>query len=140
MSIFIFVEKKSNMHKTSITIGITFAGLSVILGAFGSHALKDKLELPLLQVFETAVRYQMYHALALIILGFVADKLNIQFASYSTYLFIAGIILFSGSLYLISCKSILGIESWKFLGPITPLGGLCFILAWLMFLISYLKK
>jgi len=128
------------MHKTSITIGITFAGLSVILGAFGSHALKDKLELPLLQVFETAVRYQMYHALALIILGFVADKLNIQFASYSTYLFIAGIILFSGSLYLISCKSILGIESWKFLGPITPLGGLCFILAWLMFLISYLKK
>lgn len=128
------------MHKTSIILGITFAGLAVVLGAFGAHALKDKLEPSQLQVFETAVKYQMYHAIALLILGFAADKLNLQFATYASYLFIAGIIFFSGSLYLLSCKSILGIEHWKFLGPITPIGGLCFILAWLMFLTAYLKK
>jgi len=93
-----------------------------------------------LQVFETGVRYQFYHSLALILLGIIAEKINAQSAIYAGYGFIAGIVLFSGSLYLLSLRSILGIESWKFLGPVTPFGGLCFIAGWALLLISVLKN
>ena len=128
------------MQKTAILSGILLAAAAVILGAFGAHALKTRLEPDQLQVFETAVRYQMYHAFALILLGISFDKLNVSVASYSAWLFLAGIFFFSGSLYLLACKSIAGIEHWRFLGPVTPLGGLCFISGWILFFVSYLKK
>jgi len=128
------------MQKITIVTGILFAGTAVILGAFGAHALKAKLDAAQLQVFETAVRYQTYHALALILVGFSFDKLHPSLAAWTGWLFLAGILFFSGSLYLLSCKTLAGIEHWKFLGPITPLGGLCFISGWGMFLASYLKK
>ena len=128
------------MQKINIVAGILFAGFAVIFGAFGAHALKAKLDAGQLQVFETAVRYQMYHAFALMLVGFSFDKLHSSLATWAGWLFITGILFFSGSLYLLSCKTLAGIENWKFLGPITPLGGLCLISGWVLFLGSYLKK
>jgi uncharacterized membrane protein YgdD (TMEM256/DUF423 family) len=128
------------VQKTFLVIGSGAATLAVILGAFGAHALKEKLSPEQLQTFETGVRYQMYHAFALIIISLASEKLNTQLLNYSGYLFIAGIVFFSGSLYLLSAKNLLGIESWKFLGPVTPLGGLSFIIAWVLVLLSAIKK
>src|SRR5437868_5829233 len=119
------------MQKIFLAIGSSLATVGVVLGAFGAHALKEKLAPEQLQVFETGVRYEMYHAFALIIVALLYDKFNQQFLNYSGYLFIIGIIFFSGSLYLLASRNILGIESWRFLGPVTPLGGLCFIAAWI---------
>src|SRR5204863_827524 len=110
-------------------LGSAAAALAVMLGAFGAHALKEKLASDQLQVFETGVRYQMYHALALIFVAVLSDKINSSLLTVSGYLFLSGIVLFSGSLYLLSARNLLGIENWKFLGPVTPLGGMCFIVA-----------
>ena len=91
------------------------------------------------EVFETGVKYQMYHSLALILLGILFERFNSQTTIYSGYFFLAGMVFFCGSLYLLSTRSILGIESWKFLGPITPIGGLCFIIGWILLVFSVLK-
>ena len=120
--------------------GSLAAAIAVLLGAFGAHALKDKLEPAQLQVFETGVRYQFYHAFALIVVALLSERFNSSLLNSSGYLFITGIIFFSGSLYLLSAKNLLGIENWKFLGPITPLGGLCFIVAWSFVAISVWKQ
>ena len=127
------------MNRLFILSGSALAALAVVLGAFGAHALKANLEPEQLQVFETGVKYQFYHSLALILLGILFEKFNSQATVYSGYFFLAGILFFSGSLYLLSTKSLLGIESWKFLGPVTPLGGLCFILGWILLFISVFK-
>ena len=111
-----------------ITLGSIFAGTAVILGAFGAHALKEKLSIQQLQVFETGVKYQFYHAFV--------PALN-----YSFWFFTAGILLFSGSLYLLSTIDINGLSGIKsILGPITPLGGLCFILGWISLIIAVKGK
>ena len=128
------------MQKLFLIIGSIAATLAVILGAFGAHALKEKLSPEQLQVFDTGVRYQFYHAFALLVIGLLAEKYNSSFLNYSGYLFLTGIFLFSGSLYLLSTKNLFGMEGWKFLGPITPLGGLCFIAGWIFLVISVLKK
>ena len=120
--------------RTVFMAGGILSALSVGLGAFGAHGLKDKIATEQLQVFETGVRYQFFHALALIVLGIFMDRFPSSPMRLTIQLLIAGIILFSGSLYLLSTRELLGIESWKkFLGPITPIGGLCFIAGWLSF-------
>ncbi|MCX6291484.1 MAG: DUF423 domain-containing protein [Bacteroidetes bacterium] len=128
------------MNKKYLLFGFIAAGTAVMLGAFGAHLLKDQLPSDQLQTFETAVRYQFYHAFALIVTGLLAEKFSSRYFIYAGNLFVAGIIFFSGSLYLLSTKNLLGIESWKFLGPVTPLGGLCFILAWFMLAAGIFKK
>jgi uncharacterized membrane protein YgdD (TMEM256/DUF423 family) len=128
------------MNRYFLIAGSLFAGLAVILGAFGAHALKSKLAAEQIQVFETGVKYQMYHAIALIVLFALSEKIGSSMLNYSGYFFTAGIILFSGSLYLLSCSELLGIEKMKsILGPITPLGGLSLIIGWVCLLISALK-
>ena len=127
------------MQKTFLVAGAAAAGIAVILGAFGAHALKEKIPADQLLVFETAVRYQMYHAFALITVAILSEKSGSSLLNYSGYLFILGIIFFSGSLYLLSTRSLSGIEA-RILGPVTPLGGLCFIIAWLLVVLSILKK
>ena len=127
------------MQKTFLVAGSAAAGIAVILGAFGAHALKEKIPADQLLVFETAVRYQMYHAFALITVAILSEKSGSSLLNYSGYLFILGIIFFSGSLYLLSTRSLSGIEA-RILGPVTPLGGLCFIIAWLLVVLSILKK
>jgi uncharacterized membrane protein YgdD (TMEM256/DUF423 family) len=112
--------------KIFMAIAASFGGLSVILGAFASHALKEKLSDRALEIWETGTKYQMYHALALLLVALLLSRI----ATISTplviagYGFIIGIVLFSGSLYSLSLSGI------KWLGAITPLGGVAFIIGW----------
>lgn len=117
--------------------GVIFAGLGVALGAFGAHALKQMLSEHLLTVYETGVRYQMYHAFGLLFLSFLADRFGEQHAralKWAGNLMVAGIVIFSGSLYALSISGI------KPLGAITPLGGVAFIAAWSIVAVMLAKK
>ncbi len=126
------------MQRKFLIIGSTFALIAILLGAFGAHALKNIVDTYSIDIFETGIRYQFYHALALIILGFVSDKVTSSNLKYSGYLFIGGIILFSGSLYTIALKDVVHINLiW--IGPITPIGGALFIIGWILFLLAIIK-
>jgi uncharacterized membrane protein YgdD (TMEM256/DUF423 family) len=100
------------------------SGLAVAAGAFGAHALRARLEPGDLLVFETGARYQMYHGLALIAAGLVAERWPGPLAGIAGWCFLAGIVLFSGSLYALTLTGVRG------LGAITPLGGLAFLTGW----------
>lgn len=107
-----------------VLLGALFAGLSVAAGAFGAHALRNQLEPRMLEVFETAARYQMYHALALFAAAWLVQQTQAQAAQVAGWAFIAGILLFSGSLYGMSLTGV------RVLGAITPVGGVAFIVGW----------
>ena len=109
-----------------LIIGSSFAALSVLLGAFGAHALKDRLSIEDLAIFEIAVRYQMYHALGLLFMGIASFYLTEKLVSIPAYFMILGIIIFSGSLLLLVFTNL------RWFGAITPIGGLCLILGWLL--------
>jgi uncharacterized membrane protein YgdD (TMEM256/DUF423 family) len=113
---------------TRIFIGIAaiLAGLAVAAGAFASHALKEKLTERALEIFETGARYQMYHALALLIVALLLSRAEASPTSLiaSGWAFVVGVALFSGSLYALSFSGI------KWLGAITPLGGVAFLIGW----------
>ena len=113
-------------HLLIIKTGVIFSLLSVIIGAFGAHLLENIIG-EKMDVFKTAVKYQMFHSLAIIIVGILAKLFNIDLI-LTYYLFFSAIILFSGSLYLIS------IVKYSFLGLITPIGGTLFILGWITLL------
>ena len=122
------------MNKRLLALSGFMGAAAVALGAMGAHFLKSKLETGLiteanLQTFETAVKYHMYHTIAILVIAFFADK--IKSASAAAYCFVAGVILFSGSLYLLSLAGLLGIGNAGWLGPITPVGGLFFIAGWI---------
>ncbi|MBK6363559.1 MAG: DUF423 domain-containing protein [Saprospiraceae bacterium] len=104
--------------------------IAVSLGAFGAHGLKFLLDETQMETFRTGVLYHFIHVVALLAIG-LSNKMSRRVLNISSLFFITGIILFSGSLYLLSCRQILGIEHWTFLGPLTPVGGLFFILGWL---------
>lgn len=111
--------------------GAFFSLLSVVIGAFGAHALKPLISAKMMAVYNTAVQYQMFHALALLILGvllhtLVSTDLQAKRFRLAGKLFLVGLVLFCGSLYLLAITSV------KILGAITPFGGLAFILAWLV--------
>jgi len=133
------------MTRTSLLSGSLFAALAIILGAFGAHSLDPYLKngamsIHDMQVYETAARYQMYHALALIAVGIIARLYGENRLLKATmWLFVAGIICFSGSLYFLSTKGITGIGT-GILGPVTPLGGLLFIAGWLCLIVSVVKN
>jgi len=127
------------MTRLFLAAGAALGGLSVILGAFGAHALKAKLPPEALASFETGVRYQMYHALALLLLAALQGRLAPGAAQAAGWLWIAGIALFSGSIYLLATRTLLGIEGWRWLGPVTPLGGLCLIAGWIALLVASLR-
>lgn len=112
--------------------------LAVVLGAFGAHALKEKMSANMLQVFETGVRYQFYHSFALLVVGVLYQYYAVKNLEMASLFFIIGIALFSGSLYAISLLSINGGSIGK-AGIITPIGGLFFILGWVQLLWGILK-
>jgi uncharacterized membrane protein YgdD (TMEM256/DUF423 family) len=113
------------MAKLFIVLGSFSGMLGVVLGAFGAHALKSRLSEDAMGVFETAVQYQFYHSLALLAVGILAlSQPQTILLKSSGYLFLLGILIFSGSLYLLSFTGV------KWLGAITPLGGLAFIGGW----------
>ncbi len=123
------------MNKNFLTAGALFAAVAVICGAFGAHFLKTKLSAEGLQTFETAVRYQFYHAFALLVTGILYKEFSNKLLKWAGNLFIAGIILFSGSLYILC-----GVQSLKWIGAITPFGGLCFITGWILLAAVITKK
>ena len=112
-----------------------FGFCAVLLGAFAAHGLKLLLEPEQMETFRTGVLYHFIHTLGLLVIGLSHGKKSTSLLLTSVF-FIVGILLFSGSLYLLSCRNILGIENWTFLGPLTPLGGLCFSVGWLLMIFS----
>lgn len=125
------------MSQLALILGAIFGLLSVIFGAFGAHILKKKLNTEQLQSFETGVKYQMYHAIVLLILGFQLND-TVAINKYIIYAFTAGIILFSFSIYGLVLSSANN-KKLKFLGPVTPLGGLFLILGWGLLLVTFLS-
>jgi uncharacterized membrane protein YgdD (TMEM256/DUF423 family) len=117
------------MHKRLIIIASVFGILAVILGAFGAHALKSLLDPAGLEVWKTAVSYHFYHTLALLFVSILPAS-NSKVVNMAAWFFSLGILFFSGSLYLITAKEILNITQLSVLGPLTPIGGLFFILGW----------
>jgi uncharacterized membrane protein YgdD (TMEM256/DUF423 family) len=127
------------MNKQIIITASVFGMLAVITGAFGAHGLKALLPVGQLEVWHTAVQYNFYHVFALLFLSTFAKFKN-KLITLAYYFFTFGIVCFSGSLYLLSCRSILGWDWLIVLGPITPLGGLLFILGWLMLALAALRN
>lgn len=125
--------------KHFITIGILGA-TAVILGAFGAHALKALLTTAQLETFNIGIRYHFYHTLAIFGAAILSKNNGSKSLLRAILFFTIGIILFSGSLYLLASREVLGIESWTFLGPITPIGGTFFILGWIMLIVEGFKK
>lgn len=126
------------MKTITLVFGAAYGMLSVILGAFGAHALKKILSVERLESFETGVRYQMYAAFFLLIAGYIL-KFDTSSQKWISIMMIVGTLLFSFSIYLLSMQDYWGINL-KFLGPITPLGGLFMILAWLMLIFYFVKN
>ncbi len=123
------------MSKKLIITGAFFGAMGVVLGALGAHSLKGIPSPDLLNSFETGVRYQIIHALLLLILGF-QNKIKTRVLSF---LIPAGIILFSFSIYLLSFRDLLDAGWLKILGPITPIGGLLLISSWILIIITTLR-
>ncbi|MEO5911592.1 MAG: DUF423 domain-containing protein [Pelobium sp.] len=126
------------MNKRIIIFAAIFGTLGVVLGAFGAHSLKKILNPDQLEIWHTAVQYHFYHTFALLFLSTFARFRN-KIINFSSYCFTAGIILFSGSLYLMALKDVLGWSNLNFLGPITPIGGVFFILGWLSLMLAALR-
>ena len=105
--------------------GAILMGLGVLLGAFGAHALKTQLSPEMIQVYKTGVEYQFYHSLGLLLIGIIGFHIDSKWLHWSAILIVAGIILFSGSLYALS------ISGTKILGAITPFGGISFVAGWI---------
>ncbi len=128
------------INKLFLQIGSFYAGFGVILGAFGAHALKNQLTPDRLASFETGVRYQMYHALALIVVALLFQYLDERLLRIVGWLFAIGVLLFSCSIYLLACRDMIGLTTYKWLGPITPIGGTLLIVGWGLLLFASLKK
>ena len=122
------------MTRIFLAIASALGGISVVLGAFASHALKDRLSDRALEIWETGTKYQMYHALALILVALLISRFpDSPLLVVAGYAFVAGVTIFSGSLYALSLSGI------KWLGAITPLGGAAFIIGWACLTVAALK-
>lgn len=122
------------MERLFVIIGALSGGIGVAAGAFGAHALRARLEPRLLEVFETGARYQMYHALAMLAAAWVVTRYPGSLANASGWLFLAGTVLFSGSLYAMAFTGV------RALGAITPIGGVCFIAGWACLALAALRS
>jgi len=120
--------------KTFLQLAALFGALAVVIGAFGAHGLKTRIAPDLMTVYQTGVQYHFYHVAALLAVGILA--LNTPpslWLSLSGWAFVAGILIFSGSLYVLALSGI------RWLGAITPIGGVAFIVGWIALLIHFLK-
>lgn len=129
------------MDRKSVMVGSLLLFFAVALGAFGAHGLRDKVEPEALTQWKTAVEYQFYHGLAILLLAALPFGSETGRLRTIRALFVAGILLFSGSIYLLAIRDVLGIQ-WltPVLGPITPLGGLFFMAGWAMLFITAARK
>ncbi|MBC1762715.1 DUF423 domain-containing protein [Listeria welshimeri] len=119
--------------KKTIIAGAVFAGLAVLLGAFGAHALKDVLG-RYASTWETGVQYQMFHAVGILIIGLLMEKQTSRLYNWAAILFLVGIVFFSGSLYVLSISKV------TVLGAITPIGGVCFVVGWFLLILGVSKR
>ena len=122
------------MQRIFFCLGAGFALLAVAIGAFAAHALKTKLSEEMLAIFEIGARYQMYHALGLIAVAWTLSQWNSQLVLAAGWLFVAGIAVFSGSLYTLSLTGV------RQLGAITPIGGVAFIIGWFLLVLAALRS
>jgi uncharacterized membrane protein YgdD (TMEM256/DUF423 family) len=120
------------MDKTFLFLGALAAGVGVGLGAFGAHGLRNRLSPDMLAVFEVGVRYQMYHALALLAVALLAGRVDSRWLPAAGWSFSVGILVFSGSLYVLALTGV----TW--LGAITPIGGVAFLVGWALLLVASL--
>jgi uncharacterized membrane protein YgdD (TMEM256/DUF423 family) len=123
------------MERTFLVLGAISAGISVAAGAFGAHALRARLSPDLLAVFETGARYEMYHALGLVAAAWAASRAPAAAgaAAWAGWLFVAGTVLFSGSLYVLTLTGI------RALGAVTPFGGVAFLAGWIALAVAALR-
>jgi uncharacterized membrane protein YgdD (TMEM256/DUF423 family) len=128
------------MSKTFLVIAALLGALSVTLGAFAAHGLKKVVPPETVATFETGVRYQFYHTFALLFIGLLLERMQSQLLTWAGYAFIIGIILFSGSLYLLTALKATSTVGLKGIGIITPFGGLFFIAGWLLMLTAIIKR
>ena len=122
------------MQRIFFSLGAGFALLAVAIGAFAAHALKTRLSGEMSSIFEIGARYQMYHALGLIAVAWAISQWNSQLVIAAGWLFVVGIAIFSGSLYVLSLTGI------RQLGAITPIGGLAFIVGWFLLVLAALRS
>jgi uncharacterized membrane protein YgdD (TMEM256/DUF423 family) len=122
------------MERLFIIMGALSGAIGVAAGAFGAHALRARVEPRLLEVFETGARYQMYHALAMLAAAWMVSRFPGALMNASGWLFMAGTVLFSGSLYAMALTGV------RALGAITPLGGVCFIAGWACIALAAMKR
>jgi uncharacterized membrane protein YgdD (TMEM256/DUF423 family) len=120
------------MHKKFIATGVLLGAIAVALGAFGAHGLKKIVPAETVQSFQTGVQYQMYHALVLILSGILFEKFPNRYLLFAGRFFLAGIIFFSGSLYLMAMFKAIALTGFDKIGIITPIGGVFFITGWLL--------
>jgi uncharacterized membrane protein YgdD (TMEM256/DUF423 family) len=119
------------MHKGFLKTATLLGALSVALGAFAAHSLKQHISDYAVSIFETAVRYQFYHSFALLAVGILYKEFPNKFIQWAGKLFIAGIIFFCISLYILTFIKAAVLPAYDWVGAITPIGGLCFIFGWL---------
>lgn len=128
------------MHKGFLKTAALLGAFSVAMGAFAAHSLKEMVSDYALGIFETAVRYQFYHVFGLVIVAILYKEFPGKWLKWSGRLFIAGIILFSGSLYVLTVIKGAALPGYQWVGAITPFGGLCFILGWIFMLVAFVKS
>lgn len=132
------------MLKKLPLVGILGA-VGVAFGALGAHTLKNKISTGLITLdqvngFDTGVKYQMYHVLAMLAIVILNQTYSHKYLKWSFNFFLWGIVCFSGSLYILCTRNLFGAEGLRFLGPITPIGGILFIVGWLLLAFSFVKK
>lgn len=127
------------MHRGYLKTAALLGALSVAMGAFAAHKLKEIVDPDAVNIFETGVRYQFYHVFALIAVGILYSNFKKSVVKWSGIFFIAGIILFSGSLYALTYVHASNLTGMKWIGPVTPLGGLCFIIGWILLFAGILQ-
>ena len=129
------------MHKGFLTTGALLGGLAVGLGAFGAHSLQQATQdEKIIHSFQTAVQYQMYHALALLAVAIIFQRMPVGLTKWAGNCFVIGTILFSGSLYGITAIKLAGNTTFEKIGVLTPIGGVFFIAGWVFLLIAALNR
>lgn len=128
------------MDKQFLSISFIMGAIAVAFGAFGAHALRELVDEKAIQTWQTAVQYHFYHLFAIALTGILLKQgINVWYKR-AGYLFISGILIFSGSLYIMTLLKATGATSVNWLGAITPIGGVCFIAGWLFLLLGVRKK
>ena len=128
------------MNRKFLLTGLILIILAIVLGAFGAHGLEGKIPAKKIASFETGVKYQMYHTLAMFLIIIIQTKFETKLVKWAYFLFLWGIILFSGSLYFLCTRNLFNADWLKVLGPITPIGGVLFVAGWLCFAFVGIKN